>query len=266
MSTALDRPDFGHVLRTWRGRRNQSQLGLANEAGVSQRHISFLETGKANPSREMVVHLGVVLEVPLRERNSMLVTAGFAPVYQERSIDDPDLAEIRQALEAMLSAHDPFPAYVVNRRWDLLLANDASSRLMEMFSDASAEVFTNIARLVMHPDGLRTVSSNWSQVAAALLRRIEREFEENPADTDLSDLLAEVRTYPDLPADTDVLEVPAAHELLIPLRMASGDIELSFFTAISTLMGPCDVTLDELRLETLLPADAITRQALVSNS
>ena len=264
MTTVLTHDDFGQVLRTWRGRRHRSQLSLANEAGVSQRHISFLETGKSKPSREMVEHLGLVLDVPLRERNAMLVSAGFAPVHPERSLDDPDMAEIRRAIEAMLAAHNPFPAYVVNRRWDLLLANDAALALVASLPPKAQALSANIARLVLHPDGLRDMVTNWQQVGAVLLRRIGREIDENPADAGLVDLLAELEEYPGLPGSRELARVPAAHELLVPLSLRRGERELRFFTAISSLLEPSDVTLDELRLETLLPADAATHDALRS--
>ena len=262
--TVLTHDEFGQVLRTWRGRRRRSQLALASEAGVSQRHISFLETGKSRPSREMVEHLGIVLDVPLRERNAMLVSAGFAPVHPERSLDDPDMADIRRAIEAMLTAHNPFPAYVVNRRWDLLLANDAALSLVASLPSKVQELSANIARLVLHPDGLRGVVTNWQQVGAALLRRMGREIDENPADAALIELLAELEAYPGLPGGAELERVPVAHELLIPLTLRRGDRELRLFTAISTLLEPSDVTLDELRLETLLSADAATHEALRS--
>lgn len=262
MSDVLTHDDFGHVLRDWRSRRSRSQLALASEAGVSQRHISFLETGRSNPSREMVIHLGVVLDVPLRDRNAMLVSAGFAPVYAERSIDDPDLADIRHALETMLRAHEPFPAYVIDRHWNLSLANDAAGRLIATLPPSAQLHAGNILRLTMHPDGLRQVTANWEEAAAAVIRRLHREVVENPGDTALADLLDEAMAYPGAPSARQLAEVPSAHDLLIPLTLEQQGVRLSFFTTIATLATPVDITLQELRLETLLPADADTEAAL----
>ncbi len=264
MSDVLAREEFGDVLRSWRGRRNHSQLHLAGVAGVSQRHISFLETGRSRPSREMVMHLGLVLDIPLRDRNAMLISAGFAPVYPERSIDHPDLADIRRALEAMLNAHDPFPAYVIDRHWNLVMANAASAAMIGALPPESQLLAGNAAHLMLHPDGLRSSIENWSDAAAAILLRLEREADEAPGDADLLALLAEVRTYPDLPGERELSRVPSSHELLLPLQLRSDDGVLSFFTTIATLASPSDITLQELRLETLLPADTATEAALRS--
>lgn len=262
MSDLLTRDQFGDVLRSWRGRRNQSQLHLAGAAGVSQRHISFLETGRSRPSREMVMHLGLVLDMPLRDRNGMLVAAGFAPVYPERSIDDPELADIRRALDAMLAAHDPFPAYVIDRHWNMVMANPAAGHLIAAMPPAAHIHADNMAKLVLHPDGLRTVAENWNDAAAATLLRLEREADESPGDHELLALLKEVRSYPDLPDDRELSRVPSVHELLLPIKVRLGEQPLSFFTTIATLASPSDITLQELRLETLLPADKQTEAAL----
>lgn len=256
---------FGDVLRSWRQRRSCSQLALAAEAGVSQRHISFLETGRSNPSREMVVHLGVALEVPLRDRNAMLIAAGYAPVYAERSLGDDDLADIRRAIEMMLTAHEPFPAYVIDRHWNVVLTNEAASRLVLGLMPSAAAHATNIARLVLHPDGLRSATDNWRELAAATVLRLEREASERPDDDGLRELLDEVSRYPDMPDRRSLSLVPKAHEVLIPVRVTLGGQPASFFTTIATLASPTDVTLQELRIETLLPADAETEQFLRSS-
>ena len=260
MTDVITRDSFGDVLRTWRARRHHSQLTLASEAGVSQRHISFLETGRSKPSREMVTHLGLVLDVPLRDRNAMLIAAGFAPVYAERNIDHPDLADVRRAIELMLSAHNPFPAYVIDRHWNLVLANDAAGSLMMALPEPAQLVATNLARLVLHPDGLRSVCRNWGAVAAVTLLRLDREVVDSPADLGLAELLDELRSYPGLPDDLSA--VPSSHELLVPLEVEQDGRTLSFFTTIATLAAPADITLEELRLETLLPANTETEAAL----
>ena len=264
MSDVLTRDEFGEVLRSWRGRRNQSQLTLAGAAGVSQRHISFLETGRSRPSREMVIHLGLVLDVPLRDRNGMLIAAGFAPIYPERSIDDPEMADIRRALDAMLHAHNPFPAYVIDRHWNLVMANSAAGVMIAGLPEAAQVHAGNLARLVFHPDGLRPSTENWRDAAAATLLRLEREADAAPGDHQLLALLDEVRSYPGLPGDRELSRVPSAHELLLPLKIRLKDQVMSFFTTIATLASPSDITLQELRLETLLPADAATEAALLA--
>ena len=262
MSDVLTHGNFGDVLREWRGRRSRSQLDLAADAGVSQRHISFLETGRSKPSREMVIHLGVVLDVGLRDRNSGLLAAGFAPVYAERSINDPDLGEIRRALELMLGAHEPFPAYVIDRQWNLVMANDAAGRLIGSLPVAAQMQASNLMRLVFHPDGLRSRTNNWEVAAAALLRRLEREVAENPADADLAGLLEEALGFQGVPGPARIADVPSAHDVLVPLDVTVDGEDVSLFTTIATLASPSDITLEELRLETLLPADAHTEQVL----
>lgn len=262
MADVLTRDQFGDVLRTWRGRRNQSQLHLAGAAGVSQRHISFLETGRSRPSREMVMHLGLVLDVPLRDRNGMLIAAGFAPVYPERSIDDPEMAEIRRALEIMLNAHDPFPAYVIDRHWNLVMANSASLNLIASLPESAQVHAGNMVHLVLHPDGIRGATENWHDAAAAILLRLEREADESPGDQELLSLLEQAHAYPDMPGPRALSRVPSVHELLLPLQLKLGGDVLSFFTTMARLASPSDITLQELRLETLLPADRATEEAL----
>lgn len=251
------------TLRAMRQRTGRSQLQLATDAGVSQRHLSFLETGRSNPSREMALHLGIVLGAGLRERNDLLLTAGFAPVYAERSIDHPDLTDIRRALEQMLSAHEPYPAYLIDRQWNLVLANDAAGRLLASLSSSAQAQAANILRLVLHPDGLRTISRNWDDAAAAVLHRFEHEVA-LAGDPALDELLAEVRGYPGIPDRGRLARVPDAHQLLVPIEITLGGQPLSFFTTIATLAATTDVTLEELRIETLLPADAATDAALRS--
>jgi len=262
MTAAVAPQEFGHVLRSWRARRSRSQLALAGEAGVSQRHISFLETGRSRPSREMVVHLGIVLDLPLREQNTMLVAAGFAPIHPERTIDDPALDDIRRAIELMLAAHDPFPAYVLDRHWNLVLANNAATNLIMTLPASAQTLASNAARLMLHPDGIRTVTEDFVVPAAAIMRRLEREAHESPGDADLEALVTEVRSYPGVPTGKVFDEAPLSHDLVMPLRLRVEGQALSFFSTIATLASPGDITLQELRLETLLPADAATEAAL----
>ncbi len=264
MTTSTPAPRFGDLLRQWRSTRRLSQLDLAASAAVSQRHVSFLETGRALPSREMVLHLGTVLDVPLRGRNALLAAAGYTQVYQERRLDEPDLEQVRHVLTVILGAHEPFPAYVVDRGWNLMLTNQAAGTLVALLIDpADAPLFAgNLIRLSLHPKGLRRFLVNWEEAATALLDRVEREALERPTDTELIDLLAEVRAYPgvaDLPAGP---KVPTSSALLVPLHIRTEDLELTLFTTIATIGAPYDVTLEELRLETLLPADADSEAVL----
>jgi transcriptional regulator with XRE-family HTH domain len=255
--------DFGSTLRAWRRRRHLSQLDLAVEADVSQRHLSFLETGKSKPSREMVVHLASTLDVPLRERNRLLVAAGFAPRYPERGLDEPAMDQVRHVLELLLAAHQPFPAFVVDRRWDLVMANGVATALTGLVA-GDAGLGDNLMRLSLHPDGIRPMVANWEAAATVLVHRLEREVADRPTDQGLADLLAEVSGYPGVAELPDRPSLPDGSELLVPLDLRTPLGDLSFFTTITTIGAPFDVTLEELRLETLLPADAATEATLRS--
>ncbi len=185
---------FGDLLRGWRQVRRLSQLELATVAEVSQRHLSFLETGRSAPSREMVVHLATALQAPLRDRNAWLIAAGFAPVYSEEGLDEPAMEQIRHMLELILAAHEPFPAYVIDRAWNLVLTNQAAGALTtRLVAPGAAALFGgNVMRLSLHPEGLRRHLVNWEQAASALLDRLQRETAERPTDGSLAALLDEV--------------------------------------------------------------------------
>lgn len=189
---------FGAELKRWRMQRRYSQLELAGIAAVSQRHLSFLETGRSRPSAEMIEHLSVVLEIPLRARNALLKTAGFADAYTEESLDGSALAQIRHSLETLVEAHDPFPAYVVDRTWNLLIANTAAALLTSLLvpTDAALTLGGNVLRLLLHPDGARGTVVNWPQAAAVLVGRLKAECDANPADAALRDIHSEVMGYP----------------------------------------------------------------------
>lgn len=262
--TATMSPASGEVLRRWRTARRMSQLELSATAGVSQRHLSFLETGRAAPSREMIIHLATVLDVPLRERNVWLNAAGFAAVYSERDLDEPALDQVRHVLELLLEAHRPFPAYVIDRSWNLVMTNPPASALTALLvSPEDAPLFGgNIMRLFMHPAGLRTYVVNWEASSAALLHRCERELAERPGDEPLTALLEEVRAYPGVSELRERAALPSGADLLVSLHLRTPAGELRLLTTIATIGAPFDVTLEELRLETLLPADAATEEAL----
>lgn len=254
---------FGGELRRWRDARRYSQLALAAEADVSQRHLSFLETGRSHPSREMVLHLGRALELGLRDQNLLLAAAGYAAEYTERGLDDPDLDEVRDVLIRMIEAHGHIPAYVVDRGWDIVMTNTAALNLVALAgADIPLRVAVNAMRTCFHPKGIRSLVSNWEQLAAVLIHRLERELIERPFDERLGDLLAEARGYPgvaDLPTRQPL---PSGDDLLIPMQIETPSGTMRLISMIATIGSPFDITLEELRIETLLPADAATEEIL----
>jgi transcriptional regulator with XRE-family HTH domain len=248
---------FGESLRLWRTTRRMSQLALAAEAHVSQRHLSFLETGRARPSREMVTHLAATLDLPLRARNDMLLSAGFAPAFPETALDEPAMDQVRHVLEFLLEAHEPFPAIVIDRRWNSVMANDAAGRFLAGFTDmeAAAAVGPNLARLAFHPAGLRSTIVNWDEAAAMVLQRLEREVADRAGDRELADLLDEILAYPGVGELRRSPELPAGGDLLVPVHYRTGTNDVRMFSTIATIGAAYDVTLEELRLETFFPAD-----------
>jgi transcriptional regulator with XRE-family HTH domain len=254
----------GDLLRSWRQRRRLSQLDLAVEAEVSTRHLSFVETGRSRPSRELVLHLAEHLDVPLRERNSLLLAAGYAPAYRERSLDDEGMDPVRDALDRLLAGHDPYPAVIVDRRWDLVTANGAALRLFT--ADVAPHLLeppVNVYRLGLHPDGLAPKVRNFADYADHLLVRLQRDVALS-GDPDLAALLEEVRSYPGVGDASPVLTDPA-QLLFLPMRMEGPDgTELSFFSTLATFGTPLDVTLAELCIEAFYPADEPTKRALLA--
>ena len=264
--TTRHRPTtFGESLRFWRTSRRLSQLTLAADADVSQRHLSFLETGRAKPSREMVIHLGATLDLPLRARNEMLLAAGFAPAFPETRLDEPAMDQVRHVLEFLLQAHEPFPAIVVDRRWNSVMANEASARFIMQFVDvaeAATATGPNLAKLTFHPSGLRRSMVNWEETATMLLQRLEREVADRASDAELAALLDEILEYPGVAELQQPPELPKGSDLLIPIHYRTDDIEVRMFSTIATIGSAYDVTLEELRLETFFPADPDSEAAL----
>jgi transcriptional regulator with XRE-family HTH domain len=267
MSTAIVPVDlttsscpFGELLRGWRRARKLSQLDLALEARVSQRHVSFLESGRAQPSREMVLQLAGALDVPLRERNVLLQTAGFAPVYRERGLDSADMDAVRRALEMMLEHHEPLPAVVINRTWDLVLANRAASSFLGAFaSEAPSASPINVMRLTFHPQGLQPLLANWDEVGPLLLTRLQREVAADPANATLRALYEEIRDYPAVLAAWRNAVVTTTPPPVLHLEVSTGAAALKLFTMISTFGTAQDVTADELRVESFFAADDATK-------
>ena len=267
MATTIDRGitrPFGDLLREWRERRRLSQLALAFDADVSTRHLSFLETGKAQPSREMVLRLAERLEAPLRERNTLLLAAGFAPAYPERSLQDPALDAARSVIDRVLTGHEPYPALAIDRFWNLVAANRVVPALLTGVSPALLQPPLNVLRLSLHPEGLAQRIANLPEWRGHLLRRLGHEAEVT-ADPRLEALLAELRGYSGGdPArrDVDAAAIPGLTGVAAPLRLRTDQGTLSFLSTTTVFGTAVDVTLSELAIEAFFPADAVTAEQL----
>ena len=256
---------LGDLLRQWRKRRHQSQLALALQAGISQRHLSFVESGRAQPSREMVLLLADQLDVPLRERNRMLMAAGFAPMFSERALDDPALEAARRAIERVLQAHEPYPALAIDRTWTLVAANRAVPPLLAGAAPALLQPPVNVLRLSLHPDGLAPRIANLAQWRAYLLQRLQREWELT-GDAALQALLEELRDYPvRRPRGSARPSIaPADSRVFVPFELETDAGVLSFIGTTTVFGTPIDVTVSEIALECFFPADAQTAKYLAS--
>lgn len=250
---------FATLLKTWRQKRRLSQLELALSSGVSQRHVSFLEKGRAKPSRSMILQLSETLEVPLRERNDWLTAAGFAPLFRARPLDDPQMNQVMGAVKMMLANHEPFPAVAVDRAWNILLTNRAFEVMSNVLgADLWARIGgtqRNLMRLFFHPDGIRPFVVNWRTVAPVLWHRAQREAEALGGE-EMKAALLELSQYQD--ADTLWAAEDAPLVPVLPLEMEKDGVHISLFTVIATFGTAQDVTADELRIESLFPADAAT--------
>lgn len=256
-------PTFGSQLQSWRRRRRLSQLDLAAEAGISQRHLSFVETGRAMPSREMVLHLADHLDVPPRERNALLVAAGFAPVLRDRGLGHPDLAAARRAVDAILTGHAPNPALAVDRHWTMVAANRSVAPLLAGVPDSLLGPAANVLRISLHPEGLAPRIRNFRDWRDHILARLARQIEAVP-DPVLVDLLEELRRYP-IPAKARP-PAPAASfygGLAVPLEIGLPDGGTLRLISTTTVFGTAlDIGLSELAIESFFPADDETAQAL----
>ena len=243
-------PPLGALLQHWRRARNLSQLALAHEASVSPRHLSFLETGRAKPSRDMVLLLADALAVPLRERNALLLAAGFAPMFRESTLDDRDLAPVRAAIDAILRQQEPYPAVVMNRHWDIVATNGAAARFFGLLLDGRTPPGAgNVLRLMFHPEGLRPVVENWEAVAQALVRRAHRETVGGTLDDAGRRLLAEVLDYPGVPPGLRRPDLDAPLVPVVPVTFRHRDRVFHYFSAVTVIGTPQDITLQELRVE-----------------
>jgi len=250
----------GQLVRQWRRQRKLSQLDLALDAELSARHLSFVETGRASASREMLLRIAEQLEMPLRARNVLLVAGGFAPVFPERPIDAPDMAAARAAVDSILLGHEPFPALAVDRHWNLVAANRALEPLLEDVAPALLEPPANVLRLSLHPDGLAPRIVNLAQWRAHLLERLRHQIDQS-GDPVLSDLLDELASYP-CPASRTPRRPVGNIAVPLELKLPGSEVALSFLSTTTVFGTPVDVTLAELALECFYPADEATRQAL----
>ena len=248
----------GGLLKLWRERRRRSQLELALDAEISTRHLSFVETGRAKPSREMILLLAENLEIPLRERNKILVTAGFAPVYSEKSFDDVSFKAARRAIELILEGHEPFPALAVDRRWNMVAANKTVPLLLDGVAAELLAPPVNVLRLSLHPKGLAPRILNLHEWREHLLARLKKQAEDT-ADGALEELLKELNDYKP-PASRREKTSDADGAIVIPLKLESPLGTLSFISTTTVFGTPVDVTVSEIALETFFPADDATRE------
>lgn len=250
----------GPLLRDWRRRRRLSQLDLALEAGVSARHVSFVETGRSRPSPEMVLHLAEQLDVPLRDRNALLMAAGYAPVFEERDLDAPDMEPVRTALGLVLRGHEPYPAAVVDRTWELIQGNRGIGVLIEGVDPELLAPPVNVLRVSLHPRGMAPAIANLAEWRTHLLERLRRQIAAT-GDPSLGTLLAELEAYP-APPEPPGADAAALGDVCVPLRLRTPHGDLAFISTIATFGTAVDITVAELAIESFFPADAATAEVV----
>jgi transcriptional regulator with XRE-family HTH domain len=248
---------FGERLRWWRGRRGLSQLDLAGNADTSQRHVSFLESGRTGPSRDMVLRLCAALDVPLRQQNALLLAAGYAPAWRESDLAAPELAKVTAALDFMLRRQEPYPAFVIDRRWNLLRANEAAGRLVGFLLGGTPAGPLNLAEALISPQGLRPLIVNWDEVALYFLRGVQVDALAD-ATEETAALLRRLLEAPGMPALSQALPPVEARAPVLAVHFRKGGTSLRLFTTIATLGTAHDVTVQEIRVESFFPADDAT--------
>ena len=262
MSVDAPPQTVGTLLRDWRQRRRLSQMDLSNEAEVSARHLSFVETGRSKPSRELLLHLAEHLDVPLRERNTLLLAAGYAPTYRQSMLGTEEMAPVRDALEKILSGHEPYPAVVVDRHWDLVSANQpAMAILTEGVAPTLLTPVPNAMRVSLHPDGLAPKIANFEEWSAHLMERLHRQVAAS-GDPQLAALIDELRDYPGVSEGQGAAAPDPATQLFVPLVLRHGGRDLRFFSTLATFGTALDITVAELAIESFFPADEATAAAL----
>ena len=243
-------------MQYWRRVRHLSQLALAHEANVSPRHVCFIETGRSQPSREMVLLLADTLAVPLRERNALLLAAGFAPMFRESTLEDPALTPVRAAVHAILKQQEPYPAVLMNRHWDVITANSAATRFFALLLDGRTPPGAgNVLRLMFHPEGLRRSVENWEAVARTLIHRAHREAVGGALDAEGRALLDEVLHYPGVPVEWRVPDLGAPLVPVVPVSFKHEGQSFHYFSAVTVVGTAQDITLQELRIECFFPLD-----------
>lgn len=250
----------GEMIREWRQRRRMSQLAFACEAEISARHLSFLETGRSRPSRDMLLHLAERLDMPYRERNALMLAAGFAPVYSETGLDNPDAAAARRAVDLVLAAHEPFPAIAVDRHWNLVAGNAALPIFLTGIPDELLQPPINVLRLSLHPQGLGNRIENLGEWCAHVFERLQRQIDLTN-DEGLTALLAELKRFPGAAGAHDGFDAEFGG-LIVPLRLRTEAGTLSFFTATTVFGTAVDITFSELVIETFMPGDDFTAAAV----
>jgi transcriptional regulator with XRE-family HTH domain len=260
VSAPVSPTELGPLLKHWRAVRGTSQLELASSAATTPRYVSFLETGRAQPSRAMIVRLARALDIPLRERNELLLAAGYAPLYRREPLTSPLLGQVDRAISAMLAHHEPFPAVVMDRGWNLLRANRGAQHLFgQLFAPEPVPANANVLRLFVEPGRVRERLVNWTEVTPALLERATREAVERVLDAATSALVADLRARPDV---DEVLarDRPPLPSPVIDVHFDVGGLELAFFSVVSTIGSPVDVTAQELKVESFFPSDLETSE------
>ncbi len=247
--------ELGELLRHWRAARGKSQLALSLDSGLSQRHLSFIESGRSSPSRQALLEISDALDIPLRERNNLLLSAGYAPIYVESEWSAPEMQSLTKALERVLKQHEPFPAIVMDRYWYVMMRNEAAPRFFNHFIDLEArKPPRNLLHLMFDPKGMRPFITNWPQVASSLLRRVYRESIGRLIDEKTRELLAQLRAYPGVQADWERSESSSTLPL-VPIGFELKGTRINLFSLITTVGAPVSITAQEFRVECMFPAD-----------
>lgn len=265
MTDPLEQYSFGRFLKHWRHQRGMSQLELACESEISQRHISFLESGRSQPSHEMVLRLARVLDIPLRQQNLMLTAAGFPPVYSDYDLSAPELETIQQALDYLLHQQDPYPALVMDRYWTVLQANQGTYRLLRGLMGSDLDQFAsplNVMELMVHPQGLRPYVEDWDSIRVWLLEKLQDHRATEVNDSRFTLLRQELEREQKQASDEAIAPSLGGQLPVLPITFVKAERRLSFFSIISTLGTPQDVTLQELRVESLFPMDRVTAEMM----
>ena len=255
---------LGDLLRSWRAARGVSQFDLALRSGLSARHLSFIETGRTQPSRQALLVIAEALEMPLRERNGLLEAGGYARMYRQTGLDAEEMRHVRDMLQFILDRHEPYGAVVLDRYWNVMMSNAAAERSLALFTDPSLWTTppVNLLRLVFHPLGLRRFVVNWEEVARHLVVRAHREFAAPGGDESGAALLDELHRYPGVPPYPSIPPPPRLPDVVIPVHLRKDGVDIRTFSTIMTLGTPQDVTLQELRVETFFPADEASDRVL----